>query len=213
MKKKSFKMSEVKPRIFFLDFENQYDCSMTFLRYQEYYESPNSKFRGKQFEIIEFMEWYSQKYGQGAFTYAVDWDGFNIPAKVIDNILRMGITDYNMYDGIMEDVWNKCLQKYPDEKFYIIGAVGQGLTMKHEIAHGFFYTQPKYKKAMAELVKSLPKKYYKSMCDDLERIGYAPKVYIDECQAYLATGLPDSFKTRYAHSQPFVKVYNAYYNL
>lgn len=212
--KKGFTIKEVKPRIFFLNFEKQYDCNMTFLRYQETYESPNSKFRGKPFEIIEFMEWYSQKYGNGAFTYAVDWAGFNIPGKVIDNVLCMGITDYNKYDGFMEDVWYQCLQKYPDEKFYVIGAVGEKWALKHEIAHGFFYTEPKYKKRATELVKALPKNFRKKMDKVLENIGYTPKVFIDETQAYLSTGIPDAFKIKAdKYIKPFQDLYKEYYDV
>lgn len=212
MKKNPYKMNEVKPRIFYLDFKKQYDCNMMFLRYQEYYESPNPKFRGKSFNILDFMEWYSQKYGAGAFTYAVDWAGFNIPGKVVKEVWEKGIFDRTVYDYEMKMVYERCLEKYPDGKFYIIAGVGRGWAMKHEIAHGFFYTQPKYKKEMTKLVKSLGKRFFKSMCNDLERIGYTPKVYIDECQAYLSTGFPENFNTKYQHHKPFEKVYNEYYN-
>ncbi len=203
-------MTEVKPRIFYLDFKDQYHCNMTFLRYQEFYESPNPKFRGKRFEILDFMEWYSKAYGKGAFTYGTDWAGFNVPGPIIKKALH-DIPDPNRYDLDMEGTYLCCEDKYPDGKFYIIGGVGKGFALRHELAHGFFYTQPKYKREMTKLVKALPKKFYKSMCDDLTRIGYTPKVFIDECQAYLATGLPDTFKTRYQYYEPFVKLYNEYY--
>lgn len=212
--KKGFTVKEVKPRIFFMNFEKQYDCNMTFMRYQETYESPNPKFRGKQFEIIEFMEWYSQKYGEGAFTYAVDWAGFNIPGKVIDDVLRMGVTDYNKYDAIMEDIWSKGIQKYPDEKFYVIGAVGEKWALKHEIAHGFFYTESAYKKEATKLVKALPKTFRNRMNKVLENIGYTPKVFIDETQAYLSTGVPEGFKIKAdRYSKPFTELYNRFYNV
>jgi hypothetical protein len=208
-----FKVIEVKPRIFFLDFKNQYHCNMMFLRYQEYYESPNSKFRGKPFEILEFMEWYTKAFGKGAFTYMVDWAGFNIPGKIVAEIWDKGIADRNIYDYEMRGVYRKCLEQYPDGKFYIIGAVGQAFAMRHEIAHGFFYTQPEYKKKMTALVKALKPTLRKKIYRELERIGYTPKVYIDECQAYLSTGFTDAFAiTLKKEDQPFVKVYNEYYN-
>lgn len=51
-----FTISEVKPKIFLFESDNSYDLAMTFLRYQETYESPNPKFRNKSFTIIDFME-------------------------------------------------------------------------------------------------------------------------------------------------------------
>jgi hypothetical protein len=113
----------------------------------------------------------------------------------------------------MRGVYRKCLEQYPDGKFYIIGAVGQAFAMRHEIAHGFFYTQPEYKKKMTALVKALKPTLRKKIYRELERIGYTPKVYIDECQAYLSTGFTDAFAiTLKKEDQPFVKVYNEYYN-
>lgn len=214
MKKSPYKLIEVKPRIFFLDFKNQYDCNMTFLRYQEYYESPNPKFRGKPFDLLAFMEWYSQKYGKGAFTYGVDWAGFNIPGQVIRDIWDNGILDRNIYDYEMKFVYDRCRQQYPDGKFYVIGAVGQEFAMRHEIAHGFFYTQPKYKKEMTKLVKALKPKFRSAIYKELKRIGYASKVYVDECQAYLATGFTENFAiTLKGENTPFVKLYNEYYDV
>ncbi len=63
------KIEEVRPRIFLFKFKDSYDMSMSFLRFQEYYELPNKKFRRKQFKIVDYMEWYSKKYGNGIFTY------------------------------------------------------------------------------------------------------------------------------------------------
>lgn len=109
-----------------------------FLRYQEYYESPNPHFRGKNFEILEFMEWYSKKHGNGVFTYPADWGGFNIPAHVIPNLWKQGIWDRNLYDYEMWTLYEKCLKKYTDGQFYFIGVSGDGQAIRHEIAHGFF---------------------------------------------------------------------------
>ena len=37
--KRSFKIKEVRPYVFLFEFTDQYDMSMHFLRYQEFYES------------------------------------------------------------------------------------------------------------------------------------------------------------------------------
>lgn len=216
---KDFVLKEVKPKIFLLDFKDPYRLSMQFLRYQEYYESASPKFRNHAFTILDFIEWYSKEYGKtrgqaGAFTYPIDWAGFNIPDSIILEVHALGIPDPNKYDQAMLDVHKKCAAKYPNENFYIIGSVGEGFTMKHEIAHGFFYTHPDYKKEMTKLVSELKPSFRKSIYSVLKKIGYASKVYVDECQAYLSTGLPDGFGvTLKKEHKPFTEIYNHYYNL
>jgi len=209
-----YTVSEIKPRIFFLKFKWQYDLCMHFLRYQEFYESPNPKFRGKPFEILDFMEWYSSAYGKGCFTYPIDWGGFNHPGEIIKQVWDLGIADRNIHDYEMLKLYKQCLEKYPDGKFYIIGACGNKTTMRHEVAHGLFYINPEYKKEMTALVRALDKDFYRSICKSLKKMGYASKVHLDECQAYLATGMFSSFVASGKltnQNKPFVKLFNQYY--
>jgi hypothetical protein len=210
--KNKYTISEIRPRIFFLKFKNHYDLCMQFVRYQEFYESASPRFRDKPFDLLDYMRWYAHKYGEGVFTYPNDWGGFNLPAEVIKRVWDLGIADRNIYDYEMKALYNKFLQQYPDGQFYIIGAGDSGLTMKHEIAHGFFYTIPEYKVEMTKLVKKLKKSFFKSMCNSLRDIGYTRRVYVDECQAYLSTGVPTSFDlTVDKENEPFIQLYQKYY--
>jgi hypothetical protein len=210
---KDYKLKEIKPRIFFMDFKDPYNMAMHFMRYQEYYESASSRFRDKSWTWIDFMEWYSKKYGDGAFTYAIDWSGFNIPGHIIRDVIEKKIPDPNKYDAEMFKIFSHCAEKYSDEKFYIIGAVGHSFAMKHEIAHGLFYTQPSYKKEMTRLVKSLKSDLRKSIFKSLKDIGYTPRVYVDECQAYLSTGFTDNFDVAIIDEhKPFIQTYETYYS-
>lgn len=189
-----FKIKEVKPRVFLFEFKNNYDMCMYFLRYQEYYESPSSKFRGKSFEIFDFMKWYSEKYGGDAFTYPRDWDGFNIPGNIIMDVWMKHISDKNIYDYEMYNAWKECNYKSGGNPFYIIGAVkGKKNALKHEIAHAFFTLYPEYKSGMTQLVKELDPSIRQKLNGGLKKLGYTPKVYIDEIQAYLSTGISPSF--------------------
>jgi len=190
--KRAFVIKEVKPGIFLFQFNHHYDMCMYFLRYQEFYESPSPKYRGKSFEILDFMKWYSLKYGGGAFTYPEDWNGFNIPGDVIGKVWDLGISDRNLYDYEMKMAWQECKAK-TNGKFYIIGVVRGNKALSHEIAHGLFYLQPEYKKEMKRLVGELPPDLRKSINNTLKKLGYTPKVYVDETQAYMATGLTESF--------------------
>lgn len=194
--KSSFIIKEVKPHIFLLEFKDCYDMCMHFMRYQEFYESPSSKFRGKSFKIFDFMKWYSKKFGNGSFTYPIDWAGFNFHGELIKEVRELGIPDFNDYDTAMWKVYQYCLKKSKGQKFYIIGAVkGQLITLNHEIAHGFFALYPEYKKEMTKLVKALDSRIKNTLFKGLKEIGYASKVYIDESQAYMATGLMEAFGT------------------
>src|SRR5579864_3597075 len=93
-----YKISEVRSRVFFLQFKRRYDLCMQFLRYQEYYESVNSKFRDHAFDLLTYMEWYSHNNKLGYFSYPVDWSGFNIPGETIKKVWDLGIADKNIYD-------------------------------------------------------------------------------------------------------------------
>ena len=191
---KAFEIKEVKPGIFLFQFRHHYDMCMYFLRYQEFYESSSPKFRGKGFTIFDFMKWYSLKYGKGAFTYPDDWNGFNIPGNIIFDIWNKHlIPDKNFYDNEMYEAWKECNARAQGKKFYIIGVVRGNKALEHEIAHGLFYLNPEYKKETSQLVKSLDPEIRKSINDTLKSLGYTPKVYVDETQAYMATGLTEAF--------------------
>jgi hypothetical protein len=184
--KLSFKVKEVRDRIFSIEFTNQYDMCMMFLRYQEFYESASLRFRGKSFEILDFMKWYSEKYGNGSFTYPKDWSGFNLPSFIISQVWDNKIVDSNLYDYEMREVYKSCRKKVKDD-FYIIGVLTNNAALDHEIAHGYFYLHTAYREEMRYLEKQLDPKVRKVIRQHLSKIGYTPKVYVDETQAYLST--------------------------
>jgi hypothetical protein len=222
-----YKLREVKPRIFLLEFPNHYDLCMTFLRYQEFYESPSPKFRNKHFTIIDFMEWYS-KDRAGVFTYPTDWAGFNIPSYVVDKVhnlsndLKQALEvplDYNKYDEVMLKVFEKCyktldnrLEENPG-KFYLIGTdMGKTEVINHEVAHGFFYTIPEYKKEMLALVNNLKVSFREKFNKGLVKFGYTKQVFNDETQAFLSTGWHDHFPKLKCNDEPFRETFNKYFN-
>jgi hypothetical protein len=190
-----YSISEVMPNIFCVKFANQYDMCMTFLRYQEFYESPNTKFRGKRFKLVEFMDWYSKKYGNGLFTYTTDWLGFNIPGKTIHSVMYQNIIDKNYYDSLMLKISETCFQKTKSHDYYLIGVLkGKQKelfsALNHEIAHGLFATNKEYKKSTLELLKLIPRDIQSKINKYLLRAGYCKQVLKDETQAYMSTGLP-----------------------
>lgn len=208
---KKYILREVKPKIFLVDFRNAYDLAMHFVRYQEFYESASPLFRDNTWTLFDFMRWYAKKNGKGAFTYPSDWAGFNIPGDTIEKVRKMGIPDPNIYDDQMYDIYKKC-KKQAKGDFYLIGATGRTSVLKHEIAHGFFYTVPEYKEETTQLVEDLKPKFRKEVFSTLKKMTYTPKVFVDECQAYLSTGVSDHFKMPIKNEdKPFISLYNKYY--
>lgn len=217
--KRPFTIKEVKPRIFLFEFKDRYDLCMYFMRCQEFYESPNPKFRGHSFEIFDFMKWYTKAFGKGKFSYPDDWNGFNIPSNVIWRLWNEHlIPDKNIYDYEMWMAWKECNAKLNlgDDKFvnqfYIIGVTkGQTATLNHEIAHGLFTLYPEYQKQMTKLVKELDPKIKDTLFKGLKKLGYTPQVYIDESQAYMSTGLSEAFGSNTSQWKAERKVFRDYF--
>jgi hypothetical protein len=210
-----YKVKEVKPNIFAVIIKDSYDRAMTFCRVQEYYESPNKKFRGKEFDIWEYMKWYSKAYGKG-FSYAKDWSGFNLPYDVARKCLEE-ITSDSPYDDHMWYILNRVenLMTNLKAKAYIIGTGDDtGTTFDHELCHGFWYTNKTYKRNAEALVRALPKKHYDKIKKELLSMGYTDKVINDEVQAYMGTGLYTSFASPAIekYRQPFIDNFNAFKN-
>jgi hypothetical protein len=218
--KLKYKIHKITDKIFYLDFENRYDAGMFFLRYQEFYESSNPKFRNKAFTITEYMDWYvkngprSNKYTT-IFNYPEDWAGFNIPSEVIEKVLSKGIIDINYYDTEMMKISNKLYDQTGYDNFYLIGGTGFDLqTISHEVAHGIFATNSAYKKEMKALVSALPTSHIKKINTWLSQIGYTKQVFVDETQAYLSTGYGENLhcmkKVSTKTVEQFYNVYKEY---
>lgn len=168
-------------KIIHLNFSKQYDLSSTFLRFQEYYESP--EFRNKIFTLKEYKQWYIKQNGE--FSYYTDWGGFNIPSKILKPFYKNKFKNLSKREKDFLHLFSN-----KRGKFYIIGTYGNDLDnlecLKHELAHAFYYIDDEYKKSVNKLCKSFTKAniaYYA-----LLKVGYCKHVLMDELNAYTATG-------------------------
>lgn len=221
------KVHMITEKIYAVEVPDDYERALLFMRYQEYYESPVESIRRKKLDFALFMLEYAKKMkkrGQG-FSYLTDWYGYNIPShslvKCLKNVHRepekLGA---NFYDHKMREIVEWITRGgYPfslepgfTKRFYIIGvdSIGDSSTMDHEMAHGLFYTVPRYKKEMTELVTSLPVSATKKMNKALKALGYHDSVLVDEAQAYLATGLYTTMKGLEKHMPKFQEVFKRY---
>lgn len=184
-----------------------YDLSMIFWRAQEFYESANPNFRGKNFSLLEYMDWYAKTYSDiGAFTYPHDYVGYNIPGEKILQCYTMH-EERTPYDKFMLSLTKEIFFEQDGGKFYLIGAKkGDVKTINHELAHAYFYVDNEYKNQMTSLVQALPKK--KEVFNVLlEHFLYDKSVLIDETQAFFSTGLVDTLKNFKDCTKPFIQTF------
>ena len=188
MIKVKYKLKKIYPKVYQVDVNNMYDLCMLFCRVQEFYESPLDEIRGKHFTILEFMKLYSEKFGDGVFTYTVDWGGFNIPSMVLQKCYySKQLKDENDYDRIMKKIHMHICNEVSNGKYYLIGTPNNDTdTKNHEISHAFYYLYPDYKNKVDKLTDKLPKSIYNKIIKSLKRMGYNEYVYKDEIQAYLS---------------------------
>lgn len=192
------KIIQIKPQIFCALIDDNYERTMLFCRYQEFYESPFDEIKGKEFSWEKYMSIYRKKTKHEIFTYPKDWTGFNIPSNIIEKGLStFSFRTWGPYDEIMSNIWYYC-ENYPlkldkpRKKWYLIGASSKDVkTINHELAHGYYYTNREYKKIVDNLLMSIPDKTREKIFNKLIKMGYLndKKILMDEAQAFLSTGL------------------------
>lgn len=192
---------EMRKGIYAVVIKDCYDRAMLFCRYQEFYESPYENINGKPFDIMSYMRTYKTKRDDKVFTYPNDWSGYNIPSHVLKSCLNNVFITHqrecgvNMYDYYMKDIVESINNHLGSDSipFYILGVdTVDSHIMEHEIAHGLFYTDEKYKNNAIDNYNKLPENIKNGMRDILIQMGYCDDVIIDEIQAYMSTGLRDN---------------------
>lgn len=152
-----------------------------FLRFQEYYESP--EFRGRVFTRKTFDAWYKQSKGTN---YHEDWCGFNLPSNIIDDF-RSG--DFNPLSPD-EQYLLTCCQGLVSP-FYVIGVptITSVATIKHELGHALYYMNAQYREAVNEILdQAFALSDRASVEGYLLATGYCAEVLTDEIHAYALTG-------------------------
>ena len=156
--------------------DSQDELGLTFMRFQEHYESANPEFRDKIFTQGQLKRWYSETYG--ANNYHTTWIGFNFPSKVLIPF-REGLFDPLTIEE------NRLLElfRYRKDNFYIIGAQNNS-TLRHELSHALYASNIKYKTEIDNFLRKNQKKLKDTNAYILEK-GYCEEVLNDEIQAYI----------------------------
>jgi len=153
------------------------ELARSFMRYQEYYESPNEEFRGNIFTIGKYRSWYEKKYGY--FSYETDWTGFNIHSYVLDPFKA------GLFDPLIPEEQNllALFINAPDTRYYIIGANDKH-TLNHELNHALYA----YNKSYSSEIRKAFDTYIDKIQDVLQYLldkGYCESLLYDELQAYI----------------------------
>lgn len=170
------KIKQQKYNSVWISADSQEELTITFMRFSEFYESPNPNFKNNVFTIGQLKNWYSLTYG--ADTYHKDWTGFNIPSSVLIPF-KQGLFD----PLIKEEQSFLDLFKYRHDNFYIIGAQNDSV-LRHELAHALYASNIKYRNSIDTYIlkhKYDLKKTSKYIIDK----GYCKEVLNDELQAYI----------------------------
>lgn len=176
---KNIKLLKISSKIYSAVVYSDYDRAMLFCRAQEFYESPNTRFRGKNFSIWKYIEWYSSN-NNNCFTYPKDWTGFNIPIGVLKKCYNLCEIE-SPYDSIML----KIISKIKDNDSYLIGVKKYGdKVFKHELCHALYATNKEYRRIADAITKSISKYNIKIIQKNLYDLGYSKNVIKDEIQAY-----------------------------
>jgi hypothetical protein len=209
-----YKYKEIYKRIFLVTIDDPYDLAMTFCRAQEFYESALPQIKGKKFSMTKFQRLYAKKYGDGVFTYPRDWSGFNVPSKAIWNLYGCyNDLDINYYDKLITDIDDYIQDKLEqEEEYYLIGAASKDKdTIRHEVAHGFYYLNKDYRNKVNNILKTMNKKLYSKIKHFLNSVGYCNAVILDEINAYLSTDcgfIIDHVKMNAKEKESFIKIKN-----
>jgi len=188
-----YKINKISPSIFHFEFVKMIDMFLAFMRLSEYYECPDNNIKGKKFTLEDLIAAYAEL-SNGEFKYMDDFSAFNIPDYAIKGFMnKMGDDLLNREKKVIKDI-KKTLdddESNPAPKTYYIATYTQNnpnhiRDLRHETAHGLFYSQSMYREIMLSLIdgnKPLMEKIY----NRLRKMSYCEEVLLDEAQAYLAT--------------------------
>jgi len=183
---KNMTVKELYKGLFHIKFDTQYTEASTFMRLQEFYESPFNTIRNKYFTREDYEDRYVKEYG--LFDYYTKWSGFNVPGNIVNLFFRV-FNEHNDLTKKEFKLFHKVLKisAKKQSNYYLI-ATHDDADIDHEIAHGFYYLYPEYKKSMTKLIKEVSNcAMMKKLRIKLLNCGYCKKFLDDEAQAYLST--------------------------
>jgi len=212
-----YRLSTITPKIAHIEYKLQRSLNSSFLRFQEYYESP--EFCGKIFTLKEFKKWYVTQWPKESekpvFTYYSDWNGFNLPSPCLKPFYEGSFNPLTKNERVLLAVFEKRFKVGKD--FCIVGTYTKSDpgTLKHDTAPGLYFTCPQYKERVIDALSGLKSKNNKIFEKFLKSNGYHPKVWEDEKHAYLLANsdwLAEQYKISGSDAERISKKLNALFD-
>lgn len=179
-------------KILWIAYDDKYAMCMTWLRASEFHESPEEQFKLGKFKILDYIDWYAHNKGKGVFTYPTDWEGFNIGSEWLTKLYveqKQLIPDWSDYDDSVEAIMRYANAVCGEEWALCATMYNRQRTLKHEIAHALWATEPSYQEAQLQVIESSPQDVIVQLRNNLSAMGYGEDVLDDEVHAYLACEL------------------------
>lgn len=181
------------PHTILLGFPTQRELCESFVRVQEFYESPLLDIRGHYFTLEQFKTRYVPKHPDkatpGEFTYFADWHGFNVPGHIVEQFAGKFAHDMTTFEDMLVG-----LVRAQKGKAYVIGwhedSGDRDNALAHELVHARWYLSPKWRENAEALVDQFTANnpvLAGTWAHLLMEWGYSPEVLKDETQAYFAT--------------------------
>lgn len=215
-----FKLKKVCKQVYLIEFDDQFDMSIHFLRVSEFVESDGKLFSNGSFEIIDYIDWYSHNMGDkdsSKFSYPGDWGGFNVPSESLKILYENNPPkDWNRCDHFMFGLYKYLRCKEQGDDFYLIATTtGDKETFEHEFAHALWEIDKNYKIEMLSIINNLTSKTKEKIAHVLtNKLGYRSESHLTEIQAYFSTGLSEEFPSSFKKYQKyFIEVYQKYRKL
>jgi len=183
-----YRIVEPWPDVFLVLVPDDYDRAMLFLRAQTCYESPSARFRGRPFDLWDYVKYYTQEHG--SFSYARDWRGFNLPYTAARDcyaaLPQRYVTKYDRaFQRLLGDLGARVERP---RRAYIVGADREGSrTAQHELYHARYFTDRAYRARANALLDALPAPLVAQLRRNLLALGYVDddRILRDELQAFL----------------------------
>ncbi len=216
---KNIKFTEPIENLHCIQYPSHYLCVASFMRIQEFYESPDDSIRDKYFTLEQMMDssgiYQKRQFNKSEnFTYFEDWGGFNVPYWTVVDFYKKFKNSLSYKESYIFDVLDKKVYNWQKEKFYLIAISKKRDYYNHELSHGLYCLFDDYREEMDQLIDECS--YRKSLVNMLRKDGYAERSIADEIQAYLSTSSDDYLRTTCGIqnpnkvSRPFKKVFRKY---
>lgn len=179
-------LTNVAHNIYWLACRDLYTLGMIFWRAQESFDGAwSDQNHGKTPTLVEYMEWYAKRSESSAFSYPIEWAGYNVPGDMLTKVYSKEIPDENKYDKLLKGVVQTIEACVGGDDYCIVGSLCSDIsTLKHELAHAFWEMDKDYKESQKCFINKLDEKTYKKLSVNLQNIGYSNGVIPDEIQAY-----------------------------